>query len=162
VTQLVTSQLKAVVEQVKSKNKFSVEFVPHPSLMVLVCRWARQPPCNFAADSLNSCFVAAREKGLDSAFQLCDLRGWIVTLPTLRPTAKSRAPFNLEHKRRFHECLKNAKFSPGHRGLHLLGIVKAAHDTLETSVLPPTGQSVVASPKKRKLGNKDDQNPNHA
>jgi hypothetical protein len=144
------------VESAASKNKLSGDFDPRPSLLNLVYRWARRPACSFAADILNSCFVVAREMGLDSAFHLCNLRGWIVTLPTLRRVGSTVPPFNIEHKR-FHECLKMARFPPGHRGLNLLGIVKSACDILETSVLPSSGET--ASTKMRQPRTKSKTTP---
>jgi hypothetical protein len=124
------SRLKAVIESAASKNKFCDTFVPHPSLFGLVYRWARRPAYNFAADVLNSNHVVAREVGFSSAFQLCNLRGWILTRHL-----RSKVPFLISYKR-FHECLKQGNFPPDHRALHLLGIVQSAYDSLETSVLP--------------------------
>jgi hypothetical protein len=141
------SQLRGVVESASSKKQFSGGFKPSQQLSNLIIRWGRKPSYNFSGDILNSCFVVAHEMGLDSAFQLCNLRGWIVTMPTLRD--QSKAPFLIQHKR-FHACLKNADLPPDHRGLHLLGIIKSAHDILQTSVLPPTEDSEVASPETEK------------
>ena len=85
------SRLRAVVESALSKNTFSGTFDPNPSLIGLIIRWASRPAANFAADIFNSNFVVAREMGLDSAFQLCHLRGWILTLPTVGRRASIRA-----------------------------------------------------------------------
>ena len=150
------SRLTPVVESAASKNMFSAEFVPGPALSNLITRWARKPACNFIADIFNSCYVVAREIGLDSAFQLCNLRGWIVTLPKIR--SASTSPFNLGYKR-FHECLKNAGFPDDHRGLHLLGVIQSAYNNLETSDLPPIGDSAVVVPTKKRRSSKSTTTP---
>jgi hypothetical protein len=141
------SRLKAVVESATSKNKFCETFVRHPRLFGLVFRWARRPAYNFAADVLNSNHVVARKVGLCSAFQLCNLRGWIVTR-----RLRSKDPFHIQYKR-FHECLKQADFPPDHRALHLHGIIQSAYDILETSVLPSIAPIIATKRNTTKMNN---------
>jgi hypothetical protein len=136
-------EMKAVIESAASKNKFCATFTADSTLLCLVYRWARKPSFNFAADILNSIHVVARSVGLESAFQLCYLRGWIVT----RRSSTSSFP-HIEYKR-FHECLKKADFPPNHRALHLNGIVQSAYDSFGTSVLPLPAPAVAPIKKRQ-------------
>jgi hypothetical protein len=73
------SKLSTVVESVASKKEFSLHCKPDVSLFCLVYWWARRTAFNFAADVLNSNLVVAREIGFVSPFDLCNLRGWVLT-----------------------------------------------------------------------------------
>lgn len=134
-----------VIESARNKNDFSLAFEPDPSLFCLVYRWAHRPPYNFAADVLNSNSVVAREVGLSSPFDLCKLRGWILT-----QRAASADIFNIQYKR-FHECLLQAKFPPGHKALNLNGMIQKVYERLDTSVLPPNLLPVTVSAKRKSM-----------
>jgi hypothetical protein len=116
------SQLSSVIESESSKKEFSLVFQPDPSLYCLVYRWARRPAYTFAADVLNSNLVVASEVGFSSPFDLCNLRGWILTR-----RAVSTNRFYIEYKK-FHECLLKAKIPPGHKALNLKGIVQMVYE----------------------------------
>jgi hypothetical protein len=125
------SQLKTVVESAASKKKVGNDWQCDPSVFGLILRWAHKPSFNFAADVMNSNFVVAREIKLESAFDLCRLRGWILT----RLRNPKEVSFCLEHKR-VHACLKEAGFPPNHHVLQLKGVIEEAHcQKLETTVL---------------------------
>ena len=136
------SKLSTVVESVASKKEFSLHCKPDVSLFCLVCRWARRTAFNFAADVLNSNLVVAREIGFVSPFDLCTLRGWVLTR---RGSATTQ--FNVQCKR-FHECLLQAHLPEGHTALHLNGLIKSVCDQLETTVLP-SGLPVTSTAKKQ-------------
>ena len=138
------SRLSTVQESASSRQVISESYSPDPSLYGLVIRWSRKQKYHFAADVLNSNFVVARELGLSSPFNLCQLRGWILTR-CLKLDASGRVPFRIEYKR-FHECLLNAKFPPGHAALSLNGIVQSVYHRLETNVLPPDTTAPPAGP----------------
>jgi hypothetical protein len=127
------SQLKTVVESAASKKKVGDDWRCDPTMFGLILRWAHKPSFNFAADVMNSNFVVAREIKLESAFDLCRLRGWILT----RLRMPKEASFRLEHKR-IHMCLLEAGFPPNHHALQLKGVIQAHCQNLETTVLPST------------------------
>jgi hypothetical protein len=106
------SQLKTVVESAASKKKVGDDWRCDPTMFGLILRWAHKPSFNFAADVMNSNFVVACEIKLESAFDLCRLRGWILT----RLRKPKEASFCLEHKR-IHVCLLEAGFPPNHHAL---------------------------------------------
>jgi hypothetical protein len=139
------SQLSTVIESESSKKDFCLAFQPDPSLFCLVYRWARKPAYNFAADVLNSNLVVAREIGLSSPFDLCKLRGWILTR-----RAASTDQFHIEYKR-FHECLLRAQFPPGHKALNLKAIIQSVYERLDTSVLPTVLPSVLPATKPKAI-----------
>ncbi len=143
------SQLKSVIETAKSKKAFSQTFEPDPSLFCLVYRWAHKPPYNFAADVLNSNSVVAREVGLSSPFDLCNLRGWILT----RRSASANE-FHIQYKR-FEECLLQAKFPNGHKALNLNGMIQKVYERLDTCVLPSVLPKSLASQRKSIKSNKN-------
>jgi hypothetical protein len=124
------TRLRTVVESAAEKKKFSRTWCPNLSMHGLVHRcWARKPSCDFAADLINSNYVVARELGLGSPFDPCNLRCWILTR-----RAGSKGDFRIGHKR-FHECLKHANFPPEHSALNLKAIIQSVHNRLETSCL---------------------------
>jgi hypothetical protein len=127
------SQLKTVVESAASKKKVGDNWRCDPTMFGLIVGWAHKPSFNFAADVMNSNSVVAREIKLESAFDLCRLRGWILT----RLRNPKEASFCLEHKR-IHVCLKETGFPPNHHALQLKGVIQAHHQNLETAVLPST------------------------
>jgi hypothetical protein len=142
------TRLRTVVESAAKKKKFSRTWHPDSSMCGLVCRWARKPSYDFAADIMNSNYVVARELGLGSPFDLCNLRGWILTR-----RAGSKGDFRVECKR-FHECLKHANFPPEHSALNLNAIIQSMCNRLETSCLPsdptdPTPPPIAASHHKK-------------
>ena len=73
------TQLSNVQESASSCQEICETYSPDPSLYGLVIRWSRKEKYHFAADVLNSNFVVARELGLNSPFDLCQLRSWILT-----------------------------------------------------------------------------------
>jgi hypothetical protein len=115
------SQLKTVVELAASKKKVGDDWQCDPTVFGLILRWDHKPSFNFAADVMNSNFVVAREINLESAFDLCRLRGWILT----RLRNPKEASFCLEHSKRIHACLKEAGFSPNHHALQLKEVIEA-------------------------------------
>jgi hypothetical protein len=119
-----------VIKSAADKNQFSLSFNPNKDLYCLVFRWARKPPFHFAADVMSSNAIVAREAGLSSPFQICRLRGWILT-----QRSATSGHFNLQYKR-FHECLTNAKFPHGHKALNINGMIRKVYQDLDTCVLP--------------------------
>jgi hypothetical protein len=129
------SQLKTVVESAASKKKVGDDWRCDPTMFGLILGWAHKPSFNFAADVRNSNFVVAHEIKLESAFDPCRLRGWILT----RLRKPKEASFRLECKR-IHVCLLEAGFPPNHHALQLKGVIQAHCQNLETAVLPSTPQ----------------------
>ena len=126
------SQLKTVVESAAAKKIVSDDWQSDPSMFGLIIRWAHKPSFNFAADVMNSNFVVSREIAVQSPFDLCRLRGWILTRSRSLNKGKK---YHLEYKR-FHACLAEAGFPPGHHALKLKGVITALYRKLETTVLP--------------------------
>ena len=87
------SQLKTVVESAAAKKIVSDDWQSDPSMFGLIIRWAHKPSFNFAADVMNSNFVVSREIAVSSPFDLCRLRGWILT----RSRNSNHGKFKLEY-----------------------------------------------------------------
>ena len=64
--------------------------------------------------------------------------------------AASADIFNIQYKR-FHECLLQAKFPPGHKALNLNGMIQKVYERLDTSVLPPNLLPVTVSAKRKSM-----------
>jgi hypothetical protein len=73
------TRLKTVVELAAAQKKVRNLWRPDPSACGLIIRWAHKPSCNFAADVMNANFVFAIKIHLESPFDLCRLRGLILT-----------------------------------------------------------------------------------
>jgi hypothetical protein len=131
------SNLLPVIKSAANKNEFSLSFNPDKDLYCLVFWWAWKPPFHFAADIMNLNAVVAREGGLSSPFQICQLRGWILTWQSA-----TSGQFNLRYKR-FHECLTNAKFPRGHKVLNITGMIQKVYQDLDTFVLPSNSPHVL-------------------
>ena len=124
------SQLKTVAKSAAAKKIVCDDWQSDPSIFGLIIRWAHKPSFKFAADVMNTNFFASLEIAFPSPFDLCRLRGWILT----RSRNSNQGKFNLESKR-FHACLEEAGFPPGHHALELKGVIKALYQKLETTIL---------------------------
>jgi hypothetical protein len=124
------SNLKTIVESAASKKEIVSAHEPEPELFCLVYRWARKAPYHFAADVINSLAVVAHELGLSSPFDLCNLRGWLLTR-----RSDKQDKFHIEYKR-LQVCLNQANFPPGHKALNIKGVIEAVYKRLKTAVFP--------------------------